>query len=71
MENASNGWDGIEATILIRANKNTSQVPIVGMTANSFVEDKEKCFESGMSHFLAKPVKLDQLSDLLNEITKI
>ena len=55
--------DGFEATRQIRsAAAQGPQIPIVAMTANAFAEDREACLASGMSDYLAKPVRLPELS---------
>jgi two-component system sensor histidine kinase/response regulator len=52
---------GLEATRQIRLLPNGGQVPILAMTANAFIEDKEACLAAGMDDYIAKPVVPDQL----------
>jgi PAS domain S-box-containing protein len=52
--------DGLEATSKIRQLPDRSTVPILAMTANAFVEDKQRCFAAGMNDFITKPVRHDQ-----------
>ena len=60
---------GIEATQLIRAIESREEgrqhVPIIAMTANAMPGDWERCLESGMDHYLSKPIKAAQLQNLL------
>ena len=34
---------------------------IIAMTANALNEDKQRCFDSGMDYFIAKPITLESL----------
>jgi signal transduction histidine kinase/ActR/RegA family two-component response regulator len=57
--------NGLEATLQIRQLHGYRQTPIIAMTANAFAEDRAQCFEAGMTDFLAKPIKIDELYSTL------
>ena len=60
--------DGFEATAMIRNSESkvlNHAVPIIAMTANAMQGDREKCIESGMDDYLAKPVKKDELAVMI------
>ncbi|KAJ4375072.1 Chk1 protein kinase [Neocucurbitaria cava] len=59
--------DGYEATRLIRQHSNPEirNVLIIAMTASAIQGDREKCLESGMNNYLAKPVRAKTLKALL------
>ncbi len=57
--------DGLEATRLIRVNSDINQPYIVAMTANVMQEDRETCRSAGMDDFVAKPVRLGEVSKAL------
>ncbi len=55
--------DGIEATAEIRSMG--YQIPIIAMTANAREEDKTQAFDSGMNDYLAKPVRIEEIKEVL------
>jgi len=56
--------DGFEATLHIRE-VHRSDIPIVAVTADAMPADRDRCLQAGMNDYLAKPVELQQLSDVL------
>ena len=62
--------DGLEATRLIRANLQWSDVLIIAVTANADQHHKDLCQNAGMDDFLAKPIDPERLvSTLLKWLT--
>jgi signal transduction histidine kinase len=60
--------DGFEATREIRDLERQAgrrRVPIIAMTARAFAEDRARCQEAGMDDFLAKPLKLAEVAEVL------
>ncbi|MDO8754961.1 MAG: ATP-binding protein, partial [Anaerolineales bacterium] len=53
--------DGLLATQKIRQSRRNAEIPILAMTANAFVEDRNQCIAAGMNDFISKPVELDVL----------
>lgn len=57
--------DGFQATSKIRdfekKQKKRKPIFIVAVTANNFVNDEKKCFDSGMDAYLSKPYRIDEL----------
>lgn len=52
--------DGITATQKLRREMNFTN-PIIALSANAFVEDREHCIEAGMNDFISKPVEKQAL----------
>ena len=44
-----------------------ARIPVIAMTANTFHEDREKCFAAGMDDFIGKPVTMHRLVTVLTE----
>ena len=58
--------DGLQATRALRAGGDlAAQVYIVALTADAFAESRDKALEAGMDAFLSKPVRIDQIENLL------
>jgi len=58
--------DGLEATTRLRFfNDWRAEVPIVALTANVLEEDRDRCTAAGMSGHLAKPVRQEDLLNVL------
>jgi CheY-like chemotaxis protein len=62
--------DGYEATARIRSLPGAgSLVPIIGVTANAFAEDRDQCLRAGMQGYLAKPLTRAALMATLCQFT--
>jgi len=53
--------DGLEATRQVKAAPETRSIPIIALTANALVEDREKALAAGCDDFDTKPVELPRL----------
>ena len=59
--------DGWEATRRWRAEETGPRLPIVALTANAVLGDRERCLAAGMDDYLSKPVELEQLARVVGE----
>lgn len=59
--------DGLEATRIIRKQL-TVQPGIVAMTANAMAEDREECLRAGMDEYLSKPMKPNDVQQIIEKI---
>jgi PAS domain S-box-containing protein len=59
--------DGLEATRRIRADSSlaASSPWIIALTANAMKEDRERCMQAGMDDYVSKPLRADQLAEVL------
>ena len=57
--------DGLEATRCIRITENLQQPYIIAMTANVLADDRAACHDAGMDDFIPKPVRLNDVREVL------
>ena len=60
--------DGFQAVQVIRAPESkvlSHSIPIVAVTANAMKGDREKCLKAGMDDYLSKPVRPQELAEIL------
>ena len=64
--------DGYKATQAIRnlPDKGKACIPIIAMTANAFEEDKRDAIAAGMNGHIAKPIQIDKLLSMLEEVIR-
>lgn len=61
------GLDGLEATRRLRADSNFRTTPIITLTALAMRGDRERCLAAGATDYLAKPVSLKKLVQMIEE----
>jgi len=65
--------DGLDATKKIRSIElkagKTKKIPIVAMTANTLKGDKENFMNAGMTDYIGKPFKANELSTLIRRLS--
>jgi two-component system, cell cycle response regulator DivK len=61
--------DGYEAIKQIRRSEMRA-IPIIAVTAQAMVGDREKCLAAGADAYLAKPINVDELVEVLNKLFK-
>jgi len=62
------GLDGYETVKRIRSQELPEKIrgiPVVAMTAHAMEDDRQKCLDSGMDDYIAKPISLSVLQSIL------
>jgi CheY-like chemotaxis protein len=57
--------DGYQAIAAIRSSEPISKIPIIAVTAQAMVGDREKSLEAGADDYISKPIDVDALLALL------
>ena len=58
--------DGYQAMTQMKAHPELKSVPVIAVTAQAMVGDKERCIEAGAVGYISKPVNVDDLVAQLN-----
>ena len=63
--------DGFQATARIRELQGQSTVPVVAITANAMVGERERCLAAGMDGYISKPYKPRELFGIVESIAAL
>ena len=61
--------DGYEMLATLRKGSNTD-LPVIAVTAQAMVGDREMCLKAGADDYLSKPVDVDKLINILDKYVK-
>lgn len=64
------GMDGLEATRRIRrgeAGEGVREIPIIALTASAMPADEAACYDAGMSAYVSKPLRPEEVAAALGE----
>ena len=59
--------DGYEAMRLMKNHPEMKDVPVIAVTAQAMVGDRERCLQAGAVGYISKPVKVDELIHQLDQ----
>jgi PAS domain S-box-containing protein len=62
------GLDGLEVTRQLRARRDGADRPIIALTAHAMPGDEGRCLAAGASAYLAKPVRLRELTETIGRL---
>ncbi len=62
--------DGFQATQRIRSDRRWSGLPIIAMTAHAMKGDRERCLAAGMSDYLSKPIRTEEVRSMIEKWRK-
>lgn len=62
------GMDGYETLSVLKRDAATSRIPVVGLSANAMPYDVERGRNAGFYEYLTKPLEINRLIDVLNEL---
>jgi two-component system, cell cycle response regulator DivK len=62
------GMDGYEAIGKMKEIDEFKNIPVIAVTAQAMVGDRERCLQAGADGYISKPVNVDELVRLLNKL---
>ena len=64
------GMDGYEVLRVLKSDPQVKSIPVIGLSANAMPYDIERGKNSGFFDYLTKPVQINQLLGVLNQLLK-
>lgn len=59
------GMDGYEAIATMKNSPDLKDIPVIAVTAQAMLGDRERCLNAGAVGYVAKPINVDELLKLL------
>jgi two-component system cell cycle response regulator DivK len=59
--------DGYQAMAKMRDMEGLKDIPVIAVTAQAMMGDRERCLEAGASGYISKPINVDELTKLLTK----
>ena len=59
------GMDGYQAMARMSACEDLKEIPVIAVTAQAMVGDRERCLDAGAVGYVSKPINVDLLNELL------
>ncbi|WP_293744916.1 response regulator [uncultured Pedobacter sp.] len=62
--------DGYQAIAVMKKSSKMKDIPVLAVTAQAMVGDKERCLSAGASGYVSKPINVDELLKQIENFTK-
>ncbi|WP_316830303.1 response regulator [Pedobacter aquatilis] len=62
--------DGYQAIAAMKKSERMRDIPVLAVTAQAMVGDRERCLRAGASGYVSKPINVDELIIQIQEVTK-
>jgi CheY-like chemotaxis protein len=62
--------DGYQAIAAMKKSAKMQNIPVLAVTAQAMVGDKERCLSAGASGYVSKPIDVDELLIQIEKFTK-
>lgn len=59
--------DGYQALAKMKNDDDLKEIPVIAVTAQAMVGDRERCLDAGANGYISKPVNVEELVKLLNQ----
>ncbi len=59
--------DGYEAMAKIAETEQLKHIPVIAVTAQAMVGDRERCLDAGAAGYVSKPINVDELIKLISQ----
>jgi len=65
------GMDGYQAMAKMETHPELKNIPVIAVTAQAMLGDKERCLNAGAVGYVSKPINVEELTKLLTQYTSV